>query len=154
MSGRSSIFFSRIVSSMFMRVNVRCAHQLRPPRRRISGSARAAKNRRDYSALAIGRGFSDGTSVLALSRVLRVQIEGPQRQSAHIPNLRENSRMGHLPSLPGRVTAFAAPTGFPASGHSHSYADHRFRRRDQSLSFTLVVYQMSRFFNGSRSEKK
>src|SRR4029450_2843973 len=31
MSGRSSISFLRIVGSMFMRVNSKCAHQLRPP---------------------------------------------------------------------------------------------------------------------------
>ena len=28
---RSSIFLGRIVGAMFMRVNAKCAHQLRPP---------------------------------------------------------------------------------------------------------------------------
>jgi hypothetical protein len=30
-SRKSSIFLGRMVSSMFMRVNSKCAHQLRPP---------------------------------------------------------------------------------------------------------------------------
>jgi len=30
-SGKSSIFLRRIIGSMFMRVNSKCAHQVRPP---------------------------------------------------------------------------------------------------------------------------
>jgi hypothetical protein len=37
--GKSSIFLRRIVGVMFMRVNSKCAHQVRPPRGRIEGSA-------------------------------------------------------------------------------------------------------------------
>jgi hypothetical protein len=37
-SGKSSIFLGRIISLMFMRVNSKCAHQLRPPLG-LSGSA-------------------------------------------------------------------------------------------------------------------
>ena len=34
-SGKSSIFLRRIIGSMFILVNSKCAHQVRPPRRPI-----------------------------------------------------------------------------------------------------------------------
>jgi len=39
-SRKSSIFLRRIVGAMFMRVNSRCAHQLRPPLAAITSDAR------------------------------------------------------------------------------------------------------------------
>jgi hypothetical protein len=36
-SRKSSIFLGRIVSSMFMRVNLKCAHEVRPPLSPIKG---------------------------------------------------------------------------------------------------------------------
>jgi hypothetical protein len=36
-SRKSSIFLRRIVGAMFMRVNSKCAHRVRPPLSRING---------------------------------------------------------------------------------------------------------------------
>ncbi len=47
-NSRVSIFLRRIVSSMFMRVNSRCAHQVRPPVGRMGGCS-ARQPRGDFS---------------------------------------------------------------------------------------------------------
>ena len=44
-SRKSSIFLRRKVGAMFMRVNAKCAHQVRPPLRADSGGTQLSVNR-------------------------------------------------------------------------------------------------------------
>src|SRR6266478_3637587 len=58
-SHKSSIFLRRIVGSMFMWVNSKCAHQVRPPLERVGGSVGLVGLRRFGRASGAARGTGD-----------------------------------------------------------------------------------------------
>jgi len=55
----SSIFLRRMIGSMFMRVNSKCAHQVRPPLERVGGSVGLVGLGRFGRASGAARGTGD-----------------------------------------------------------------------------------------------
>jgi hypothetical protein len=85
--GKSSIFLRRIVSSMFMRVNCRCAHQMRPPLTAVARASGSGAHRRMAVRTCTGR------RNMKLGRLRRISPKRASRSARAYSAVRAMSMM-------------------------------------------------------------